>query len=149
MNSPCIIATACFGASSPGITSLRRLRDDAITSDPVARDFFHVFWSRYYEWSPGVARIASQDPAVAEHIRWGFLDPWLAWLEFASAVGQRGVADLSDDERREILERIGARLDSWLAELPTLMEGKCPTDASKVFEAFERFRASARKVFNA
>ena len=44
--------------------SLRKLRDDAILADPIARDFFHVFWSRYYEWSPGVARIASQDGAV-------------------------------------------------------------------------------------
>jgi hypothetical protein len=145
----CVIATACMGETSDEVASLRRLRDDAITSDPIARDFFHVFWSRYYEWSPSVARIAAQDPAVAEHIRWGFLDPWLAWLEFASAVGQRGVADLSDDERRETLERLGARLESWLAELPALMEGKCPADASQVFAAFERFRTSARKVFNA
>ena len=115
----------------------------------IARDFFHVFWSRYYEWSPGVARIAAGDPAVAEHIRWGFLDPWLAWLEFATIVGQRSVADLSGDERRDVLERLGARLQSWLAELPNLMEGKCPTDASEVFAAFERFRTSAGKVFSA
>jgi hypothetical protein len=29
------------------------------------------------------------------------------------------------------------------------MEGKCPADVPQVFDAFERFRASAGKMFNA
>lgn len=141
----CVIATACLGDAR--VAPLRKLRDDAILSDPVARDFFHVFWSRYYEWSPGVARIAAADPAVARHIEWGFLDPWLAWLELATIVGRRKMSDLSDAERREVLGRLGARLQAWLAELPALMESKRPADSEAIYAAFERFRATAQTVF--
>lgn len=144
-SSGCVIATVCL--DDVRVSALRKLRDDAIGSDPIARDFFHVFWSRYYEWAPGVARIASQDPAVAKHIRWSFLDPWLAWLEFATSVGQRNIEEISEDERLSIMRRLCSRLELWLAELPTTIEGKCPPDASQVFEAFERLRMSARKVF--
>ncbi|HOE83077.1 MAG TPA: hypothetical protein PK329_08980 [Myxococcota bacterium] len=143
----CVIATACLGADSDEIAALRKLRDDAILADPIARDFFHVFWSRYYEWSPGVARIASQDGAVRESIRWSFLDPWLAWMEFATLVGRRDVSALTDVEKDEILLRLNRRLTAWLDELPNHLESKCPSDKAEVFEAFDRFRMSALKVF--
>jgi tetratricopeptide (TPR) repeat protein len=143
----CIIATACLGGETDIIAALRKLRDDSISSDPVARDFFHVFWSRYYEWSPGVARIAAQDKSVRESIRWSFLDPWIAWMEFATLVGRREISELSDTEQQEILARLGRRLKVWLDEIPDHMESKCPPDPAKVFESFERFRESALKVF--
>lgn len=138
----CIIATACLGDGR--VAALRKVRDDAIASDPVARDFFHVFWSRYYEWSPPVARLAAADPAVAEHIRWGFLDPWLAWLEFATAVGRGGVSSLGDEERRRVLERLDERLRTWIGELPALFEDKRREYPGEVFAAFERLREPAR-----
>jgi hypothetical protein len=146
-SSSCVIATACLGSDSDTVAKLRKLRDDAISNDPVARDFFHVFWSQYYEWSPGVARIAAQDKAVSEHIRWSFLDPWLAWMEFTAIVGRRNVAELSNEERDVVLERLGSRLSAWLSELPKHLEQKCPADHSVVFASFERFREAALKVF--
>jgi len=145
--SSCIIATACFGKNAPEVAALRKLRDDAILSDPLIRDFFHVFWSRYYEWSPGVARIAEQDRSVAKHIQWSFLEPWLAWMEIVAFIGQRDIAKLTETEKQAILGRLGNRLNSWLAQLPTLMEEKSPKDPSQLFEAFERFRTLASKVF--
>ncbi|MDP8255058.1 MAG: hypothetical protein P9M14_04860 [Candidatus Alcyoniella australis] len=144
----CIVASACRGPDSPLVAGLRQVRDSAISRDPVARDFFHVFWSRYYEWSPAVARIAAEDREVAEHIRWAFLDPWLAWLEFASLVGRSGTAELTDEERRDILERLDRRLGAWLSELPARMESKCPADPSELLAAFERFRQDACRVFD-
>lgn len=144
----CIIATACLGADSEQVTALRQLRDDAITSDPVARDFFHVFWSRYYEWSPSVARIAAADPAVAEHIRWSFLEPWLAWIELASIIGRRSAAELSEAERQDILSRLTEHLDSWFSELPAHLGEKCPDDPETLNESLERFRLATRDIFN-
>ncbi len=142
----CIIATACVGDDR--VAPLRQLRDESIMSDPVARDFFHVFWSRYYEWSPGVARIAARDPAVADHIRWSFLDPWMAWLEVASLIGRRKIDELSAEERDEVLQRLGRRMEAWVDELPAHLEEKRPAEVEKVFEAFERFRKSAQSVFD-
>lgn len=146
--SSCIIATACMGESSERVAALRKLRDDGISADPLVRDFFHIFWSRYYEWSPTVARIASQDRAVAEHVRWSFLEPWFAWMEIATFVGQRDIATLTEDERRDLMARLGVRLSAWLAELPNMMENKCPSEPAQVFASFERFRTLARKAFD-
>jgi hypothetical protein len=147
--SGCIIASACLGEDADEVARLRKIRDNAISTDPVARDFFHVFWSRYYEWSPGVARLANADAKIADHIRWGFLDPWLSWLEFVSLLGQRPIEELTNAERDVLLERLAARRTTWLAELPSLLEEKRPADDQEVYRAFERFRAAARVVFGA
>lgn len=143
--SGCVIATVCLGDDR--VAPLRKLRDEAIVSDPIARDFFHVFWSRYYEWSPGVARIAAADPAVARHIKWSFLDPWVAWMELAAAVGLARMEELGESDRSTILERLEDRLHAWLRELPALLESKAPADPRTVFEAFERFRTAAQGAF--
>lgn len=141
----CVIATACMGDSSRQVATLRKIRDDGISADPIVRDFFHIFWSRYYEWSPIVARIASQDRAVAEHLRWSFLDPWFAWMEIVTLVGQRDISALNLEEQQDLLNRLGARLSAWLKELPCMMEEKSPADSAQVFDAFERFRVLAKK----
>lgn len=138
--SACIIASACVGADAPRVAALRSARDRAMTEDPVARDFFHVFFSRYYEWSPPVARLAEAHPEVRSHLRWGFLDPWLSWMDFVAATGRRGVDELSAAEKDALLERLVAGRDAWLSELPARMESKCPQDPGEVFAAFERFR---------
>ncbi|GAO01760.1 hypothetical protein [Anaeromyxobacter sp. PSR-1] len=138
-SSACIIATACVGADAPEIAALRGARDRSITADPVARDFFHVFWSRYYEWSPSVARLAEADPSLREHLRWGFLEPWLGWLEFVARTGRQPLETLGAEERDALLRRLVERRDAWLAELPGRLESKRPADA-EVFAAFERFR---------
>ncbi|MBI5071053.1 MAG: sel1 repeat family protein [Deltaproteobacteria bacterium] len=142
---PCIIATACIGDAR--VMPLRRLRDEAILGDPVLRDFFHVFWSRYYEWSPGVARLAAQDRHVAEHIRWAFLSPWLSWLEIASIVGRRAPSAMPEADKERVLHCIATRMEEWLHELPAMMEGKCPADTSEVFESFERLGEATRRLF--
>lgn len=147
----CIIATACASLQpiDERVNALRRVRDTGISSDPTIRDFFHVFWSRYYEWSPGVARIAAADPAVAQHIRWGFLEPWLAWMEYASSVGRRSVDDMSDAEARELLGSLERNLREWIAQIPSLMEGKIPDDSGTVFDAFDRFSKLAHESLEA
>lgn len=146
-SSGCIIASACVGEDAHEVAKLRKLRDDAISSDPIARDFFHVFWSRYYEWSPGVARVANADPSVAEHIRWGFLDPWLAWMEFVTQLGTKDLDAIEPAERDAILRRLSERRKIWLEQLPALFEGKRPKSDEAVYAAFERFRAGAQEVF--
>lgn len=148
-SSACIIASACVGACEKRVAALRAVRDQAILEDPVARDFFHVFWSRYYEWSPAVARLANEDAGVREHIRWSFLEPWLAWLEMAMRLGQRDLADVSATERNEILARLVEQVNSWLKELPRHLEGKCRADQAEVFQAFERIRMEAWTAFQA
>lgn len=142
----CIIATACVGAGAPEIAALRGARDRSITSDPVARDFFHVFWSRYYEWSPHVARLAAEDPALRAHLRWGFLEPWLGWLDVVARSGRTPLEALGPEERDALLRRLFERRDAWLAELPDRMESKRPDDA-EVFAAFERFRAHVAEAW--
>ncbi len=144
----CIIATACLGESSSRLAMLRRIRDDAICADPIARDFFHVFWSRYYQWSPGVARIASEDAAVAEHIRWAFLEPWMAWLELVALIGRRGLEEIGARERDEILGRLNDRISGWLSQLPALMDGKCPSDSEAIHAAFEQVRSRMLAAMN-
>lgn len=147
--SACIIASACLGEDADEVARLRKLRDDAISTDPVARDFFHVFWSRYYEWSPGVARVANADPGVADHIRWGFLEPWLAWMEFVTGLGTKELDAIDPAERDAILRRLAERRRVWLEQLPGLFEGKRPKSDAEVYEAFERFRAGAQAAFGA
>lgn len=144
--SSCIIATACTGATSAEVNRLRQLRDSGISADPIVRDFLHVFWSRYYEYSPGVARLAETDGNVARHIRWSFMEPWFAWLELVARVGRRGSAELDARQRADIIDALTNRVQKWVSQLPEQLEGKRPADDATVFEAFEAFRATALSI---
>ncbi len=143
---PCIIASTAAPRHAEVIEALRQVRDHRINADPVARDFFHVFWSRYYEWSPGVARVAAADLGSADAIRWAFVEPWLAWLEVIAVLGREPNA-ASEDLREEALKRLSGRIQSWCAELPERFEAKRHDDGG-VWAAFEAFREEARAAFD-
>jgi len=135
---PCVIASACSAHGTDHLLLLRRLRDDLITEDPIARDFFHVFWSRYYEWSPPVARLANENGAIADHLRWSFLEPWMVWIECIALMGRRSPENLTSNQREMILCHLHQRIGAWLLELPARLEEKCPVDLSELWQSFDR-----------
>lgn len=147
--SSCVIATACVGPASDELSLLRRIRDVGISANPIVRDFFHVFWSRYYEYSPGMARLAERDADVRRHLRWSFLDPWMAWLELVMEVGFDDLRSISPQRQMVIHSRLASRIECWLAELPQQLEGKQPANQEQVRDAFEEFRTLAAPFLSA
>lgn len=135
------VAPARGGADAPELDALRRLRDHALRADPVARDFFHVFWSRYYEWSPHVARSAARGPAIREHLRWAFLEPWLAWLELVSGCGAARPDQIPEERKLEVMDELLRRRDAWVAALPAQLARRRPPDDAAVFAALDRVLA--------
>lgn len=139
-SAPRVVATASLG-DAPELAALRRVHDQAMSADPAARDFFHVFWSRYDEGAPRVARIAGGGPAVREHLRWAFLEPWLAWLDLVSECGRAGASEIPEDRKLSLVDELLRRRDASLAALPPQAEGRRPSDDAAVFAALDRVLA--------
>lgn len=64
--SRCIIATAAYGSElAPEVSYLRSFRDGVVMSTYSGSRFLTVFNAFYYSWSPGVAAVIRESPALA------------------------------------------------------------------------------------
>ncbi|MEM0191972.1 MAG: CFI-box-CTERM domain-containing protein [Candidatus Korarchaeum sp.] len=78
--SRCFIATASFGEGSEALERLRDFRDRFVMSTYSGSRFLYAFNSFYYLWSPWVAEVIRQNPALASTVRYSLL-PLLGALE--------------------------------------------------------------------
>ena len=68
--SRCIIATAAYGSElAPEVSYLRGFRDGTVMATYSGSRFLTVFNAFYYSWSPGVAAVIRQSPALASITR--------------------------------------------------------------------------------
>jgi len=68
--SRCIIATAAYGSElAPEVAYLRGFRDGTVMATYSGSRFLTVFNAFYYSWSPGVAAVIRQSPALASITR--------------------------------------------------------------------------------
>lgn len=61
----CLIATAVFGSElAPQVQHLREIRDEQLMTTDIGRSFMSAFNQAYYTFSPGVADMERQSPAI-------------------------------------------------------------------------------------
>ncbi len=84
--SRCIIATAAFGSElAPEVAYLRAFRDGTVMSTYSGSRFLTAFNAFYYSWSPGVAALIRENPALAGVTRL-MIAPLVQTLKVGSAV---------------------------------------------------------------
>ena len=81
----CLIATAAYGTETAGqVQLLREIRDGAFMGTPAGASFVESFNAAYYAFSPAVADLERQSPALKEAVRMG-IAPMLATLSLLGA----------------------------------------------------------------
>ena len=81
----CLIATAAYGTEMAGqVQLLREVRDGAVMGTPAGESFVKSFNAVYYAFSPAVADLERQIPALKEAVRLG-IAPMLATLTLLGA----------------------------------------------------------------
>ena len=81
----CLIATAAYGTEMAGqVQLLREVRDGAVMGTPAGESFVESFNAVYYAFSPAVADLERQSPALKEAVRVG-IAPMLATLTLLGA----------------------------------------------------------------
>lgn len=81
----CLIATAAYGTEMAGqVQLLREVRDGAVMGTPAGASFIESFNAAYYAFSPAVADLERQSPALKEAVRAG-IAPMLASLSILEA----------------------------------------------------------------
>ena len=81
----CLIATAAYGTEMAGqVQLLREVRDGAVMGTPAGASFIESFNAVYYAFSPAVADLERQSPALKEAVRAG-IAPMLASLSLLEA----------------------------------------------------------------
>ena len=81
----CLIATAAYGTEMAGqVQLLREVRDGAVIGTPAGESFVESFNAVYYAFSPAVADLERQIPALKEAVRVG-IAPMLATLTLLEA----------------------------------------------------------------
>ena len=81
----CLIATAAYGTEMAGqVQLLREVRDGAVARTAAGASFVESFNAVYYSFSPAVADLERQVPAVKEAVRAG-IAPLLATLSILGA----------------------------------------------------------------
>ncbi|ABK78454.1 peptidyl-prolyl cis-trans isomerase (rotamase) [Cenarchaeum symbiosum A] len=80
----CLIATAAYGTElAPQVQQLREVRDGTLMSTASGSAFMSAFNSAYYAFSPAVADLERESPAVREAVRL-LITPMLATLSLMS-----------------------------------------------------------------
>ena len=83
-NGGCLIATAAFGSElAPQVQQLREIRDNTVLQTESGAAFMDAFNRFYYLFSPGVADLERQNPALKEIVKVA-LTPMLASLSILS-----------------------------------------------------------------
>lgn len=81
----CLIATAAYGTEMAGqVQILREVRDGAVMGTPAGASFIESFNAVYYAFSPAVADLERQSPALKEAVRAG-IAPMLVSLSILEA----------------------------------------------------------------
>ena len=81
----CLIATAAYGTEMAGqVQLLREVRDGAVMGTPAGASFIESFNAVYYAFSPAVADLERQSPALKEAVRAG-IAPMLVSLSILEA----------------------------------------------------------------
>lgn len=81
----CLIATAAYGTEmAVQVQALREIRDGAARGSPAGASFVESFNAAYYAFSPAVADLERQSPALKEAVRAG-IAPMLATLSILGA----------------------------------------------------------------
>jgi len=82
----CLIATAAFGSEmAPQVQALRSFRDGYVTATRGGLAFMKTFNSWYYAWSPTMAELERENPALKAAVK-GMIYPLLFELEAAKTV---------------------------------------------------------------
>lgn len=82
--SGCLVATAAYGSEfAPQVQALREIRDGTIYSTGAGASFMAGFNDIYYSFSPAVADLEREHPAVKEAVR-ALITPMLASLSIMS-----------------------------------------------------------------
>ena len=83
----CLIATAAYGTEMAGqVQMLREVRDGSLMGTHAGAAFMGAFNHAYYAFSPAVADLERQSPALKEAVRAG-ITPMLATLSILDGVG--------------------------------------------------------------
>ena len=83
----CLIATAAYGTETAGqVQLLREVRDGAVMGTQAGATFMSSFSHVYYAFSPAVADLERQSPALKEAVRVG-ITPMLATLSLLDGAG--------------------------------------------------------------
>ena len=83
----CLIATAAYGTEMAGqVQMLREVRDGALMGTHAGAAFMGAFNHAYYAFSPAVADLERQSPALKEAVRAG-ITPMLATLSILDGAG--------------------------------------------------------------
>ena len=81
----CLIATAAYGTEMAGqVQLLREIRDGAVMGTQAGASFVESFNTIYYAFSPAVADLERQNPALREAVKMG-VAPMLATLTLLGA----------------------------------------------------------------
>jgi hypothetical protein len=109
----CFIATAAYGSPlEPEVQLLRRFQEDVLLKTRAGTRFFEEFYRHYYQFSPAVVEMMSQDPRLQALVRWIVVTPIVNQLECVLRFPDASLADVPEPWRAFLAETRTA-LEAW------------------------------------